>query len=107
MEAQPLPHEECPQDGGQSGSLDASCDVARLEDAVSRAAGWRCEANGLSEALTYAVVIDCEGRAIDLLGPMFPEGKRQAWLDSLANDRRACFAGQSVQFTCKIYLFPP
>jgi hypothetical protein len=65
--------------------------------------GWRCEANGLPEALTYAVVIDCEGRAIDLLGPLFPEAERQASLDSLANDRWPCSAGQSVQFACMIW----
>jgi hypothetical protein len=62
--------------------------------------------------MAYAVEIDCDGRVIDLLypsdrTPVLSGDARQAWLDSLANDRWVCFAGQSVQFTCMICLFPP
>ena len=97
---------------GRANPWTASCDVNRLEDAVSRVAGWSCEANGLPTGLAYAVVIDCDGRAIELLypsdrTPLLSGDARQAWLDSLANDRWVCFAGQSVQFTCMICLFPP
>jgi hypothetical protein len=66
-DVRPLPHEACTADGGQGESLDGSCDVTRLEDAVSRVAGWRCEANGSPGAITHLVVIDCDGRAIELL----------------------------------------
>jgi hypothetical protein len=69
----------------------------------------RCE-NGASN--DYGpVVLDCDGRAIELLSlpsqtRLFTGDARQAWLDSLANDRWPCFAGQSVQFTCMVCLFP-
>ena len=60
---------------------------------------------------SYAVVIDCEGRAVELLRlpdqtPALSGDARQAWLDSLANDRWPCFAGQSIQFRCQVLLLP-
>lgn len=113
VEAQPLPHESCAADGGQSESLDASCEVNTLTDAVSRASGWPCYAyaSPAPAGFAYAVVIDCDGRAIELLSlpdqtPWLSGAERQAWLDSLANDRWPCYAGQSVQFTCMVCLFP-
>ena len=113
VEAQPLPHESCAADGGQSESLDASCEVNTLTNAVSRAAGWPCYAyaSPAPAGFAYAVVIDCDGRAIELLSlpdqtPWLSGAERQAWLDSLANDRWPCYAGQSVQFTCMVCLFP-
>jgi hypothetical protein len=110
VEAQPLTH-ECAADGGQNPALDASCDVNTLTSAVSGAVGWPCHASSSPGQLTYAVVIDCDGRAIDLLNlpdqtPLLSGDARQAWLDALANDRWPCYAGQSVQFTCMICLFP-
>jgi hypothetical protein len=112
VDTQPLPHESCTSDGAQSESLDASCDVYALMDAVSRATSWGCQAIPSTSDSAYAVVIDCDGRAIELLSlpgqtPLLSGDARQAWLDSLANDRWACFAGQSVQFTCMVCLFPP
>ena len=111
VDTQPLPQMSCPQDGGQTASLDASCDAYALEDAVSRATGWTCRAFQSTADPAYAVVIDCDGRAIELLSlpdqtPLFSGDARQAWLDAMANDRWPCFAGQSVQFTCMICLFP-
>jgi len=102
----------CTPDGGQSESLDASCDFHMLEDAVGRAAGCCCGVFLSPANSAYAVVIDCDGRAIELLNlpdqtPLLSGDARQAWLDSLANDRWACFAGQSVQFTCMVCMFPP
>jgi hypothetical protein len=117
VEAHPLPYESCTADGGQNPALDASCDVNALTSAVSGAAGgatgWPCQASAPSYPgqPTYAVVIDCDGRAIELLTlpnqtPLLTGDARQAWLDSLANDRWPCYAGQSVQFTCMVCLFP-
>jgi len=111
VDAEPLPHMSCAPDGGQNSSLDASCDVYRLERAVSQATS-SCDAYASPAYAAYAVVIDCDGRAIELLKlpeqtPLLSGDARQAWLDSLANDRWPCFAGQSVQFTCMVCLFPP
>jgi radical SAM superfamily enzyme YgiQ (UPF0313 family) len=111
VDVQPLPHESCTSDGGQGPSLDASCDIYALEDAIRRATGWGCNARLSSADGTYAVVIDCDGRAIELLRlpdqtPLLSGDARQAWLDSLASDRWPCFAGQSVQFMCPVCLFP-
>jgi hypothetical protein len=102
----------CTPDGGQSTSLDASCDFSTLANAVRQATNWYCDAIPSTSDAAYAVVIDCDGRAIELLTlpgqtPLLSGAERQAWLDSLANDRWLCFAGQSVQFTCMVCLFPP
>jgi radical SAM superfamily enzyme YgiQ (UPF0313 family) len=107
VEAQPLTH-ECSGDGGAGGAVDGACDETGLGNAVTRVTGWLCRPTQSGE---YAVVIDCDGRAIDLLSlpaqtPLLSGAERQAWLDSLANDRWPCFAGQSVQFSCPICLFP-
>jgi hypothetical protein len=112
VDVQPLPHESCAADGAPTESLDASCDVYALADAVRQATGWYCDAIPSISDAAYAVVIDCDGRAIELLSlpaqtPMLSGAERQAWLDSLANDRWPCYAGQSVQFTCIVCLFPP
>ena len=112
VEAQPLPHESCVDDGGQALPLDASCDAISLVDALRRVPNWYCDVLLTSSDGAYAVVIDCDGRVIELLKlpeqtPLLSEAERQAWLDSLANDRWPCFAGQSVQFTCMVCLFPP
>jgi radical SAM superfamily enzyme YgiQ (UPF0313 family) len=106
-----LPQAICTPDGGASGSADASCDISRLEQSVSQASGWSCQAHASPQGWAYAVVIDCDGKAVELLRlpdqtPLFTGTERQAWLDSLANDRWPCFAGQSVQFSCIVCLFP-
>jgi hypothetical protein len=114
VDVQPLPHESCAADGAPTASLalDASCDVYALADAVRQATNWYCDAIPSISNAAYAVVIDCDGRAIELLSlpnqtPLLSGAERQAWLDSLANDRWPCYAGQSVQFTCIVCLFPP
>lgn len=106
-----LPAMSCPADGGLSPSPDGACDVIALQTAVSRATGWPCTQGSPASDLAYAVVVDCDGRAVELLKmsdntPLLSGDARQAWLDSLANDRWPCFAGQSVQFSCMICLFP-
>ena len=110
-DTQPLPSMSCTPDGAQNASLDASCDVAPLEAAVSRVMNGACSAHVSSSNPNYAVVIDCDGRVVELLTlpdqtPMLSGTERQAWLDSLANDRWPCFAGQSVQIMCLVLLLP-
>jgi methylmalonyl-CoA mutase cobalamin-binding subunit len=109
LDTPPLPHETCAADGGQDEPVDASCEVYTLEDAVNQVTG--CQAVVDPSHGSYAVVIDCEGRAVELLRlpdqtPALSGDARQAWLDSLANDRWPCFAGQSIQFRCQVLLLP-
>lgn len=111
VDVPPLPHESCTPDGGQNEAQDASCNAYALGDAVYRATDKGCMPMTTTYDMSYAVVIDCEGRAIELLHlpdntPLLTGDVRQAWLDSLANDRWPCFAGQSVQFGCVILLLP-
>ena len=108
-DTQPLPSMSCTPDGAQNVSQDASCDVATLEAAVNRVMNGACSAHVSSSDPNYAVVIDCEGRVVELLTlpdqtPLLSGTERQAWLDSLANDRWPCFAGQSVQIMCWVLL---
>jgi hypothetical protein len=110
-DTQPLPSMSCTPDGAPNASLDASCDVATLEEAVNRVMNGACSAHVSSSDPNYAVVIDCEGRVVELLTlpdltPLLSGAERQAWLDSLANDRWPCFAGQSVQIMCWVLLLP-
>ena len=111
VDTQPLPSTSCSADGGQNAALDASCASYTLGDAVSRATNGSCMPQESSYNASYAVEIDCEGRAIELLKlpdqtPLLSGAERQAWLDSVANDRWPCFAGQSVQFACMVLLLP-
>jgi len=111
VDAQPLPHESCTSDGAASASLDASCDVSTLRYAAERAAAGACYVQESSIGATEAVVIDCEGRAVEILRlpeqtPLLEGDARQAWLDSVANDRWPCLAGQSVQFMCTFIPVP-
>jgi hypothetical protein len=49
---------------------------------------------------TGHIVLDGEGRVIDntIFAPA--ESSKQAWLDSLADYRWPCLAGESIPFTC-------
>jgi hypothetical protein len=111
VDKQPLPHESCASDGAASASLDASCDVSTLRYPAELATSDACYVRESSVGATEAVVIDCEGRAVEILRlpeqtPLLKGDARQAWLDSLANDRWPCFAGQSVQFMCTFIPVP-
>lgn len=111
-EAGSLPQQSCQTDGGQPGSIDGGCDISVLTQEVSKVSGGLiCHQSSSPADMAYAVVIDCNGQASELLvvtdqAPLLSGDARQAWLDSLANDRWPCLAGQSVQFTCTICLFP-
>ncbi len=106
---QPVPLDaSCALDAGQANALDASCELGTLVAAVSRAVP-SCMIPVTSSEGSYAVVIDCDGRAVELLAmpdqtPLLTGDARQAWLDSLAEDRWPCLAGQTVQFMCYVSL---
>jgi hypothetical protein len=63
----------------------------------------------LNTDASYAVVIDSEGRAVELIhlsdkSPVLTGVARQAWLDAMSSTRWPCLAGQSVTFSCVILL---
>jgi hypothetical protein len=80
---------------------DSSCDLDRLEDAATSGGGFvMCEMFVESSGLPLAgeVVLDADGRVIDntrLFG-----ADKQSWLDSLANERWPCLAGQTIPYYC-------
>jgi hypothetical protein len=45
-------------------------------------------------------VVDGEGKVIDNSIPFDTPDKKQAWLDSLADYRWPCLAGQTIFFFC-------
>jgi radical SAM superfamily enzyme YgiQ (UPF0313 family) len=63
-----------------------------------------------SSNASYAVVIDADGRAVELIHlpdntPVLTGATRQAWLDAMASTRWPCLAGQSVTFSCMLLLY--
>jgi hypothetical protein len=98
-------------DGGTTdlggSSTDAACDTGRLWKAVSDAAlgvarlGYCSPATSTTTSATGSIVLDGEGRVIDNTGTNYlSTSSKQAWLDSLANDRWPCLAGQTIPYQC-------
>ena len=98
-------------DGAGSGAVDAFCDVAKAASSVGAATGLDvCEVVMANNYANYAVVVDGAGRFVELLSmpagtPALTGSARQAWLNSVANDRSPCLAGQTVFFSCQIGLY--
>jgi hypothetical protein len=109
-DTQPIPRDtSCGLDGAQTGSLDASCGSYTLQEAVRPYACGTAQIIDWDQSGPYAVMIDCDGRAVELLSmsdqtPLLTGDARQAWLDSVANDRWPCLAGQTIQFMCYVSL---
>jgi hypothetical protein len=90
---------------------DAYCDTRSLGQQVALAT--RTEICNLAASPAYAntlVVLDGEGRAVDLLTlpdrtPVLSGSARQAWLDAVANMRWPCLAGQEAAFSCAFLLY--
>jgi hypothetical protein len=87
-------------DVGGLASPDASCDMGRLWQEISDAAGviGYCFQTSDSGSAWGYVVLDNNGRVMDntrLYGQ-----QKQGWLDSLAHDRWPCLAGQTVPYAC-------
>jgi hypothetical protein len=113
-DTQPIPLDtSCGLDGAQTSLADGSCESYTLQEAVrpytcGTALITRWDQPGLyHQPGLYAVMIDCEGRAVELLNmedqtPLLSGDARQAWLDSVANDRWPCLAGQTIQFMCYV-----
>ena len=98
-----------PDVGGAGGDEGDACGVAALLEAVTRQVGgvtacWKASAmldpDEKLGALRGAVVIDDEGRIVDITGR---EGDaKQRWLDEMADQRWPCLAGQTIGYACAI-----
>jgi hypothetical protein len=93
----------------QTSSADGSCESYTLQEAVRPYTCGTALITVWDQPGPYAVMIDCEGRAVELLNmedqtPLLSGDARQAWLDSVANDRWPCLAGQTIQFMCYLSL---
>lgn len=77
------------------------CDIPRLWQAVADVTGaiGTCFETPDGGVVFGSVVLDGEGRVVDntrLVGE-----RKQAWLDSLANERWPCLAGGTIPYTCR------
>lgn len=96
-----------PSVGGAGGDGGDRCSVNALLEAITRQVGgvtWCGLANAMLDpdeelsARRGAVVIDEEGRVVDVTGR---EGEaKQRWLDEMADQRWPCLAGQTVGYQC-------
>ena len=110
-DTQPIPLDaSCGLGDAQTAAVDGSCNwFSTLADSVSP---YTCGSMAIVQwdrPGSYAVMIDCDGRAVELLSmldqtPLLTGDARQAWLDSVANDRWPCLAGQTIQFMCYVSL---
>ena len=97
-------------DDARSDSSDAVCDAAALANFVENAIGGTCQPTNAPAQASYAVLVDVQGRAVELMDlynkrPALTGSVRQAWLDSMANIRWPCLAGQPVYFSCMFLLY--
>lgn len=90
---------------------DAVCDTRNLQNSVAAATKEdTCDITRTGVQPNYAVVLDSEGRATELLlmpagAPALSGTARQAWLDSVGSSRWPCLAGQTVGFSCMGVLY--
>ena len=91
-----------PSDGS---STDALCDTDSLWSAVADAALGVARLGFCAPAGTASpygqIALDSTGRVVDNTGTTYQStSSKQAWLDSLANDRWPCLAGQTIPYQC-------
>jgi hypothetical protein len=98
--------DSAPADDGPQGSPDNQCDVYRM------LAGLVALPHALNPSLlpecipadafgvTGNLVFDGDGRLLDDTGYPGTEVQKQAWLDSLAQQRWPCWAGQTIAYQC-------
>jgi hypothetical protein len=93
---------------------DADCDTRSLGRQVAKATGSdTCDlvgSSGTPPSPSHLVVLDGDGRPIDLLTlpdrrPALTGSARQAWLDAVSNMRWPCLAGQEAAFACTMLLY--
>jgi hypothetical protein len=77
------------------------CDIPRLWKAVADAAGMLegCFDTPDGGVIYGSLVIDGEGRVVD--NTRFVGARKQAFLDSLVNERWPCLAGRTIPYTCR------
>jgi len=103
-----LPDTAAPQSGDAPDTL---CDTDALAKQVAHGLGAAfCDLVSSPDDGTTLVVLDGEGRAINLVRlpdrqPVLTGSSLQAWLDSVANMRWPCLAGQEVAFSCGFTLY--
>jgi len=94
-------------EGGSGGDAGETCDVDALWKAITSQTGGVTTCSEASPmlgpdehlgALRGAVVIDAEGRVVDITGRT--GAKRQAFLDGLADQRWPCLAGKTIGYQC-------
>ena len=87
-------------------ATDAACDTGKLWNALADAALGvarlgSCAPATIGTSAEGEIVLDSEGRVIDNTGQRYrATSSKQAWLDSLANDRWPCLAGQTIPYQC-------
>ena len=100
-------------DTGSKAALDAMCDPQSIWQAVSAGlpvTDGGCyltptDSAGHFIGINYIwgnIVLDSEGRVTDNTGYYLSAEQRQAWLDSVANDRWPCLADQTLVYSCFI-----
>ncbi len=93
---------------GCGSSSNFSCDQSTLRNVLNSSAvqtgyGHDCTEIPAPDSDTVSavyVVVDGEGKVIDNSIPFDTPDKKQAWLDSLADYRWPCLAGQTIFFFC-------
>jgi hypothetical protein len=88
-------------------STDATCNTDNLWSAVADAALGVARLGFCARAVTAStygqIVLDSTGRVVDNTGTTYQStSSKQAWLDSLANDRWTCLAGQTIPYQCAV-----
>lgn len=83
---------------------EVQCDTTALWQAVSAGGGGDyCFADPSMPEGSPQLVVDAEGKVVDNTGISSTKVK-QAWLDSVAQSRWPCLAGQTVRYQCLVRL---
>jgi hypothetical protein len=83
---------------------DAQCDTTALWGEVTKSEYQdRCRPDPSLPEGSPQIVVDDTGRVVDNTGITDAQTK-QAWLDSLAQSRWPCLAGQSIRYQCLVLL---
>ena len=102
------PEVETSDSANASPGADAGCDTDKLWQAVARTrefGGDRCEPiQSDQQGYWGTVFLDSTGRVVDI-SDQLGNSVEQDWLDSVANDRWPCLAGQSIRFLCWVVLY--
>jgi hypothetical protein len=88
-------------DTGSNAALDALCDLDSLWTAIEIRFGTGFPLDCIptqNDGNSVGVIFDSQGRVVD--DTEYVGGDKQTWLDSLANRRWPCAAGQTIPYRC-------